>query len=195
MQKLKGQLYAEGETTTNYRDDDYEQLTPGAYVCKFSLVRDEPSKGYLYAEYDIAEGEHEGYYARLADRAGFWGGRIYLSYSDKALRIFTRAIKAINNDNPGYEFNPFQDGKNNDERTLVGKQFGIVLHEEEYTKNDGSIGTRLTASATAIVQIEKAKAGTFNQKLLEKTISTRNSSGTTSAPTPDFMDSSENPFE
>lgn len=192
MKKLKGNLYKPGESAATYTGDSFESLTPGAYICKVSQVKDDPDKEYLYLEYDIAEGEHAGYYERLSDRAGFWGGRVWLSYKDKAQSIFSRAIKAINVSNPNFIFNPFEDGKNADEKTLIGKTFAIVLHEEEYDKNDGSVGTRLSASATAIITLAQAKEGKFNKKLLEKVSRRQEQASSGDA---EFLEiSSENPF-
>ena len=91
--------------------------------------------------------------------------------------------------------NPYGDGKNSDEKTLIGKIFWVVLHEEEYEKNDGSIGTRITASATAFINEQQAKDGKFNKKLLEKTSARRRDNAPTTAETPDFMDAVDNPFE
>ena len=195
MKKLNGNLYAPNETVQNYNDGSFEQLPAGVYCCKICQVKDEPDREYLYLEYDITEGEHKGYFERLSDRAGFWGGRIYLSYKDKAESIFKRALKAINVSNGSYIFNPYGDGKNSDEKTLIGKIFWVVLHEEEYERNDGSIGTRITASATAFINEQQAKEGKFNKKLLEKTSARRRADTQTTAETPDFMDAVDNPFE
>lgn len=197
MKKLKGNLYAPNETVQNYNDGSFEQLPAGVYRCKICLVRDDPEKEYLYVEYDIAEGEHAGYFERLSDRAGFWGGKIFLSYKDKAESLFKRALKAINATNSSYLFNPFSDGKNADEKTLIGKTFWVVLHEEEYEKSDGTIGSRMTASATAFLNESQAKEGKFNKKLLDK-VAARKSTTTSPSGTdvPDFLDSSsvDNPF-
>lgn len=197
MKKLKGNLYAPNETVQNYNDGSFEQLPAGVYRCKICLVRDDPEKEYLYVEYDIAEGEHAGYFERLSDRAGFWGGKIFLSYKDKAESLFKRALKAINATNGSYLFNPFSDGKNADEKTLIGKTFWVVLHEEEYEKSDGTTGSRMTASATAFLNESQAKEGKFNKKLLEK-VAARKSTATSPSSTdvPDFLDSSsvDNPF-
>lgn len=196
MKKLKGNLYAPNETVQNYNDGSFAQLPAGVYCCKISQVKDEPEKEYLYVEYDIAQGEFAGYFEKLSDRAGFWGGRLYLSYKDKAESIFKRALKAINVSNGSYVFNPFGDGKNADEKTLIGKIFWVVLHEEEYEKNDGTTGTRITASATAFINEQQAKEGKFNKRLLEKTTARRSSTAPTGpADAPDFLDSSvDNPF-
>lgn len=194
MKQLKGTLYAPNETVQNYNDGSFEQLPAGVYCCRICQVKDDPEREYLYVEYDIAEGQFKDYFARLSERAGFWGGRLYLSYKDKAESIFKRALKAINVSNGNYLFNPFSDGKNSDEKTLIGKIFWIVLHEEEYTKSDGSTGSRMTASATAFLNETQAKEGKFNKKLLDKTVARRQGTTSLSSDTPDFMDSVDNPF-
>lgn len=193
MKKLKGTLYAPNETVQNYNEGSFENLEPGVYHCQICQVKDEPEREYLYVEYDIAEGPHKGYFERLSDRAGFWGGKIFLSYKDKAASIFKRALKAINVSNANFVFNPFDDGKNADEKTLIGKTFWIVLHEEEYEKSDGSTGSRISASATAFLSETQAKEGKFNKRLLEKT--TRRQTAAPSTDTPDFMDTVDNPFQ
>ncbi|MBQ1289504.1 MAG: hypothetical protein IIY23_05020 [Erysipelotrichaceae bacterium] len=197
MKKLKDNLYAPNETVQNYNEGNFENLEPGVYHCVICQVKDDDQKEYLYIEFDIAEGPHKGYYERLSDRAGFWGGKIFLSYKDKAISIFKRALKAINATNLGYVFNPFSDGKNADEKTLIGKTFWVVLHEEEYEKSDGTTGSRMTASATAFLNESQAKEGKFNKKLLDK-VAARKSTATSPSSTdvPDFLDSSsvDNPF-
>ena len=194
MKKLKDNLYAPNETVQNYNEGNFENLEPGVYHCAICQVKDDDQKEYLYIEFDIAEGPHKGYYERLSERAGFWGGKIFLSYKDKAISIFKRALKAINATNPGYVFNPFGDGKNADEKTLIGKRFWIVLHEEEYEKSDGSTGTRISASATAFLNETQAKEGKFNKRLLEKVVR-KTSTTPAAADTPDFMDTVDNPFQ
>lgn len=64
--------------------------------------------------------------------------------------------------NPGYKWN-------DDERTLVDKLVGIILAEEEYIKNDGSIGTRLKITRT--IPVAKIRAGEYKvpgKKCLDK---------------------------
>lgn len=194
MKKLKGNLYAPNETAQSYNDEPYEQLPPGLYHCKFCQVKDESDKEYLYIEYDIAEGEHKGYFERQSNRAGFWGGNVRLYYTTKASSIFKRALKAINTANGSFEFNPFEDGKNADEKTLIGKQFWAVFHEVEYEKANGGTGSRMSVESTAFISEKKARENKFNKKLLEKTTVRRQAAASTSDETPDFMDSVDNPF-
>lgn len=124
----------------NVKEDEGRRLVAGGYVCKYVTVKDYPDKEYLYMEYDIARGDYEGYYASLNESFGFWGGKCYRSYKEKALPMFKRMCSAVSKSNNGFVF----DGdKNADEKTLEGKLVGIVLGEEEYVGNDGNLKTRL----------------------------------------------------
>lgn len=122
----------------NEVEDKQEFIKPtsGGYVCKITMAEDVADKEYLRLEYDFAEPPLKDYYADLHTAKGFWGGKFIKSYKDTALRFFKAFKTAVEESNSGYVFN-------GDERTLVGKQVGLVLGEEEYNKNDGTIGTRL----------------------------------------------------
>lgn len=134
-----------------------DQLKAGGYVCKYTSVEDMPEKEYLYMEFDISEGENKGYFKGLEERAGFWGGKCFRSYKEKALPMFKRMCSAVSKSNPGFIF----DGgaQNSDEKSLVGKTIGIVLGEEEYEKNNGDVGTRLYVAYEC--EVEKIRKGDF----------------------------------
>lgn len=140
-----------------------EKLSAGGYVCRYTSVKDVADKEYLYMEYDIAEGEHKGYYSSLNERAGFWAGRCYRSYKEAALPMFKRMCSAVMKSNKGYIF----DGnKNADEQTLIGKLVGIVLGEEEYEANNGEIKTRLYVAYECAV--DTIREGGFKVPELKK---------------------------
>lgn len=126
---------------TNVQEAGTSQRLPaGGYVCRYTNVTDVPEKEYLYMEYDIMEGEYKGYFADLSERAGFWGGKCFRSYKEKALPMFKRMCTSVTRSNKGFVF----DGaKNADEKTLIGKAVGLVLGEEEYEANNGEVKTRL----------------------------------------------------
>ena len=150
---------------------DSKRLPAGGYVCKYTKVEDKAEKNYLYMEFDIAEGEYKGYFADLEERAGFWAGKCYRSYTEKALPMFKRMCSAVTKSNKSFIF----DGnKYCDESTLVGKLVGIVLGEEEYTGNDGSLKTRLYVVRE--ISIEDLKAGKFKVPPLKKADDSNNSS-------------------
>ena len=140
-----------------------ERLTAGGYICKYTKVTDVADKQYLSMEYDIAEGKFEGYYKSLEESFGFWGGRCIRSYKEKALPMFKRMCSAVTKSNSGYIF----DGNTNaDETTLVGKLVGLVLGEEEYVGNDGSVKTRLYVYRE--IEIDKIREGKFTVPELKK---------------------------
>lgn len=121
---------------------DYEILQPGGYVCKILKVQTE-EKYYgtlLRIGFDIAEGEHEGYYRRRFDQKkqydenAKWPGMYFQTVKQDDLRYFKGFITSIEASNPGFKWDW-------DEKKLVGKLFGGVFAEEEYEKQNGEIGT------------------------------------------------------
>lgn len=142
---------------------DSKRLVPGGYVCKYTKVEDVTKKEYLYMEFDIAKGDYEGYYQSLFDAYGFWGGKCYRSYKERALPMFKRMCSAVNKSNNGFVF----DGETNaDESTLVGKLVGLVLCEEEYIGNDGNLKTRLYVDREC--SVDDIVNGNFKVKPLKK---------------------------
>lgn len=143
-----------------------KRLPAGGYICKYTFVEDKPEKEYLYMEFDIAKGEFAGYYQELADRNSFWSGRCYRSYKEKALPMFKRMCTAVSKSNNGYVFDGGE--TNGDENTLVNKLVGIILAEEEYVANDGSIKRRLyVARECSVEDIEKGNYKVPAVKLLK----------------------------
>lgn len=142
-------------------------IKAGGYVCRYTNVSDDSNKQYLYMEFDIAEGEKKDYYKQLNEKHGFWGGKVYRSYKEAALPMFKRMCSAVSKSNPGFIFDGGE--QNADESTLIGKMVGIILGEEEYEKNNGSVGTRTYVYAE--VPVEIIKKGEFkipDKKLLDK---------------------------
>ena len=127
---------------------EFKRLTTGAYICKITAVEDVEDKEYLKVEYDVAEGEFKDYYKDLYEKKNFWGGKLIRSYKESAKPFFKSFIVAVENSNSGYKFD-------NDEKKLVGKLVGLVLGEEEYKKQDGTIGTRLYVTRT--IQVNDVK--------------------------------------
>ena len=136
MRKYEG--YEQAEAFTG----EFETLEPGGYVCKILKVQAE-EKDYgtlLRIAFDIAEGEHEGYYRRRFDQkkqydeTAKWPGMYYQAAKQDDLRYFKGFITSIEASNPGFKWNW-------DEKKLAGKLFGGIFGEEEYEKQNGEIGT------------------------------------------------------
>lgn len=130
--------------------DGFDNPKSGAYIAEICRVEDLEEKEYLLIEWDFAEGQYKGDNQRTFERAGFWPIQLRRSYKQKALGFFKAFKTALEESTPGYHFNEL------DLRPMVGKRFGVVLGEEEYQKNDGTIGKRLyVAQCRSIQAIQK----------------------------------------
>ena len=127
---------------------EYKRIVPGGYICKITSVEDVPEKEYLKIEYDIADGEFQGYYAELFESKNFWGGKFIRSYKESAQSFFKGFVTAIENSNKGFKFGQ-------DESKLIGKLVGLVIGKEEYNKNDGTVGVRFICQPRSVDQIKK----------------------------------------
>jgi len=134
-------------------NEEYKRLVPGGYVCKITKAENRPEKEYIYLEFDIYEGEFKGHGASCIERNGFTPLKMYRSYSQKAAGMFKGFIECVN------ESNPTQPAWDGDENKLIGKFIGVVLGEEEYRKQDGSVGTRLNVART--ITPAKVRGGYF----------------------------------
>ncbi len=155
---------------------DYEVLKPGGYICKIVGVQvEEREYGHLMRiAYDIAEGEHKDYYKRrfeakkLTNADAKWPGIYYQTIKRDDLKYFKGFMTAIEKSNQGFKWDW-------DEKKLLGKMFGGVFGEEEFEKQDGSIGTLV--KCRFVKSVDSIREGKF--KVPEKkTLST--STGTNS---------------
>ena len=119
-------------------------LPLGAYVCKVKQVRvqDNSYGSQLALLFDIAEGEHAGYYNQdfkaNSDPNKKWCGvlRVWLPKDDGSekdeltTRIFKGFANAFERSNPGYRWDW-------NENSLVGKTIGIMYRNEEWKNREG----------------------------------------------------------
>lgn len=112
----------------------------GAYICRIVAVEDNPDKEYLKVFADFAEGGFKDYGKETEERTGKdWGYiRFIRSYKPKARGFFKGFLTSLEKSNRGFSADKF-DGN---EQRMKGMWIGLVLGEEEYKKNDGSVGVR-----------------------------------------------------
>lgn len=162
--------------------DEFKKLPPGGYICAILSAEDVPKKEYIKIVYDIAAGEYADYYSDDWGKDNLWAHTIYRSYKESAAGMFKAFINAIEESNKGYKWNF-------DEKTLKGKLIGIVLGEEEYIGNDGSVKTRLKDRSTKSVRdIEENRFRIPKIKKLEE------EQGTGSSVPAGFVESDDLPF-
>lgn len=182
MKKYDG--YEQAEAFTG----EYEKLEAGGYVCKILKVQAE-EKDYgtlLRIAIEITEGEHEGYYRRSFenkkqyDDEAKWPGMYYQTVRQSDLKFFKGFITSLEASNPGFKWDW-------DEKKLVGKIFGGVFGEEEYQKQDGTIGT--SVKCKFVRSADSIREGRFKIPEIKRL---QNSSPTTNYISQDIID--ELPF-
>ena len=165
---VKPQGYDEAYAFTG----EFRSLRAGCYVCVIKQVAQTKSRNnreQLAILFDIAEGEHKGYYqtqfnaAKTQNADAKWKGVHKQTMDGSSLPFFKGLMTSIERSNPGFVF-PW--GKEGNEKTLVGKKFGAVMGREEFLTDQNE-----KRFATKIVQIRSIEglkdAKVPEDKLLE----------------------------
>lgn len=152
---------------------EFASIKPEPYICKIISVEDDEQKEFLKILFDIVEDsrgniELKNYFTNLLNRSNNkdswpYQGTIYRSYKKTAEQFFNSFIVAVEKSNAktGYhwDWNP---------QSLVGKYMVILFREEEYQKNDGTIG--ISIKADSVRSISALKSGEIKFPLLVKKI-------------------------
>lgn len=108
-------------------------LKKGIYGLEIKDVVDVPDREYLEIYFDITKGEFANYYATWKANDGKDHSKTIRSYKTSALPFFKAFTTAVEKSNPGYHWDW-------DEKKLIGKKVIGVFGEEEYVKEDKTIG-------------------------------------------------------
>lgn len=145
---------------------EYLKPTIGGYVCKIIDVEDVPFNPnkekceYLKIDYDISNGDFEGFYKNQFDKFGNrWGASFIRSYKEKAAGMFKHFMECVEKSNKGFAWDW-------NEKGLIGKEIGLVLGEEEYKNNAGEVKKRLYVYQ--IKTVDEIKKGDFKLPALKK---------------------------
>lgn len=128
----------------------FEKLPAGGYVVRIVDVEDIPEKEYLNVVYDVAEGEHAGFYSDDFGVHNPWAHRFVRSYKESAQGMFKAFLKRLEESNPGFTLTQWQQRCN--EFELVGLLVGITLQLELYTNDQGEDRERLNVAGVYAVQ-------------------------------------------
>lgn len=141
---------------------EFKKVIPGLYIAKIVEVEDVPEKEYLKISLDIAVGEFIKYYTELNKSKGFWGLTLIRSYKETALSFFKAFITATEKSNANYKFDEDK------YLELKGKLVGVVLSEEEYKKNDGTINKKIVVNK--IRSVDEIKKGNIEIPEIKKLV-------------------------
>ena len=157
-----------------------KMIPAGGYVARITDVEDVASKEYLRFTYDIAEGEHKGFF-ESDDRV--YTHQFVRSYKETAKGFMKKFLDCVDESNDNFTLN----GWNNDERDLVGKLVGIIVQREDYTNNDGDDRARMNVEDFA--KVSDIRAGRFVLPEPKDNRKEHADSGQASASTPDVTSS------
>lgn len=141
-------------------DSGFTPLPAGPYVARLVELTDNPTKEYVEAVFDIAEGEHAGYYSDDWGKSHPYAHHFFMSYKETALGMLKGRLDAIAASNPG--FDPFAAWDAGRLDMFTNRLVGINLQEEEYERNDGEVGTRL--NVCQVVDAAKVRAGSVKTR-------------------------------
>ena len=160
--KPVGQAFAQTEVSGG---TDFVRLPAGGYVCRIIKVEDHAEeKPYLRVVYDIAEGQYAGYYSDEWGKENEWAHDMCQYYTPAAYGIFKGFLKAVDISNSTDFEGAAAEGF--DEKVLVGQLVGLIIGEEEYESNDGSIKTRLRVRGSRPIQ--NIREGRFKYPEIKK---------------------------
>lgn len=165
-------------TTEASTDGDFEKLPAGPYVAKIVDMVDNDSKQYVELVFDIAEGEHANFYGDKWGKEHPFAHHIFLSYKDTALGMLKGRLQAIQESNPG--FDPFAAWDAGRLDMFNSRILGINLQEEEYERNDGETGMRLTVCQ--VVPAQDVRDGKIKTRDVKKLKNNAASTSTTTTP-------------
>ena len=117
-------------------------LPAGGYVAVITAVEDVASKEYLRFTYDIAEGEHKGFFE---DDDRVYTHQFTRSYTKRAENYMSQFLECVEASSEGFSL----DGWNNNEKDLVGKLVGIIVQREDYTNQNGDDRARMNVEGFA----------------------------------------------
>ena len=132
-------------------DGGFTPLPAGPYVARLVELTDNPTKEYVEVVFDIAEGEHAGYYSDDWGKAHPYAHHFFMSYKETALGMLKGRLEAIAKSNPG--FDPFAAWDAGRLDIFANRLVGVNLQEEEYERNDGETGTRLNVCQVVDAQL------------------------------------------
>lgn len=154
---------------------NYETLPPGAYVCTIINAEITASKAgnqMLVLHIDIAEGEFSGFFRRSFDTLRKFNHKLtwvnlgiyrqLITIADGKLSPFFKGLLTCIENSNNCKFNT----ADFEARDLVGKLCGFVYGEEEYIKQDNSIGTHLAIKYQ--IGVDDVRSGNFKIPELKK---------------------------
>jgi hypothetical protein len=121
----------------------------GGYALRCCTVEETESRAgnpMIVFDFDISQGDFRNYYSkRFASNQNAnkkWPLRYYQLVNEEQAGRYKGVIESFRKSNPSFPSAAFS-GPEHDLKALIGLEIGGVLQEEEYEKQDGSVGAIL----------------------------------------------------
>lgn len=186
---IKGITGYNEATATSFLGGELPKLEPGGYVIRIMNVKAEETQWgmRLAFQFDIAEGEHKGFFKKLYEatpdnwEGKKWKGsyRIYIPENKgdearykKSVGFFKNQVEAFEKSNSGLKINASGDW---DEQIFKGKFVGALFNEKEWELN-GKTG--FATQCKRLVPVDDIRQGNFSIPKPDKLKSSRASAST-----------------
>ena len=143
-----------GYDETTARAETTPRLPAGGYICEVIAAEVRKSRRgaeMLVLSVDVASGRYAGHFKRRksAFQLDFWPGnaKIYQVLEGRSVAMFKRMVEDFEASNPGWKLTWDASGAF-DEQKFVGLTLGCLFREEEYEREDGSVGTAVRICGT-----------------------------------------------
>ena len=113
-----------------------KMIPAGGYVAVITNVEDVPSSNYLLFTYDIAEGEHKGFF-ETDDRV--YTHQFKRWYTEKSQYFTKKFLQCVDESNDDFNLDGWKPNYND----LKGKIVGIIIQREDYTNTSGEDRARM----------------------------------------------------
>ena len=160
-------------------DGEFNPLPAGGYVAKILSMTENMQKEYVEVVFDIAEGEHAGYYSDDFGKAHPYTHHFFMSYKQTALGMLKGRLEAIQLSNPG--FDPFAAWDSNRLDMFTNRLVGINLQEEEYDRNGE---TKVRLNVCQVVDAAKVRNGEVKPRERKKLDASSMQTPIANTPTP-----------
>ena len=140
----------------NLSEAKREEIQPGGYIVEVVSTNIDTTYNRLQLQVDIAEGPKAGYFARLQERANFWGLTANLSLDEKDAWKFKNAVDAMRDSDPSFVW---EDDEENDEEEMVGVKVGAITQRRHYMGNDGKKKSKLLVYR--LVPVDVIRSGEY----------------------------------
>lgn len=155
----------------------FAKLPAGGYVIRIIDAQDVPTREYVEVYYDIAEGEHKGFFDDDFNKANPWKHKFVRSYKDTAKGMFKAFLSRLQESNPNFTIEEWQ--KQSKVQDFVGLVVGVVLQYEDYTNESGDDKERM--NVVGVYNVTDIRQGAYKvPERQDKRIAHSNTSATQS---------------